>query len=156
MTPTSTSFAARIARIDSLSAPASSRADGRLANTAEAAGKLSRTVHWLTGSDDVEEERDALPRSLRIRVGDLAEAFDDESGLRQGVGVGLQRPVLAVECHVQAVVTDEGVDVAHRVEVGTADDEWPVRVALHADKLPSGVDGVHDREHEMPAGSEDP
>src|SRR5262249_29793336 len=126
MTPTSTSFAARIARMDSRSAPASSRAGGRLANTAEAAGRLWRTEDLLTNCDDIEEERDALPGALRIRVCDLSQAFDDESGLRQSFGVGLQRPVLAVECHVQAVVTDEGVDVAHRVEVGTADDEWPV------------------------------
>src|SRR5215470_14330912 len=97
MTPTSTSPAARIPRIDSRSAPASRRAGGRLANSAEAAGRLWRTEDWLTNGDDVEEQRDALPRPLGIRVGELEQAFDDESGLREGLGVGLERPVLAVE-----------------------------------------------------------
>src|SRR5215472_6129856 len=50
---------------------------------------------------DVEEQRDAAPGLGGIRAGGLAQPLDDETRVGEGLGVGLERPVLAVERHGQ-------------------------------------------------------
>src|SRR3979411_199358 len=115
--------------------------------------RRQRGLLWAKGAQ-VQEEGYALPAAANsrnngvFRNARLAKRLDQEPGLLQRHEIGLQRAMLAIERHRQAVALDR-ISVLESMKIVAFDDE--VRVGGRFFEAPDGVDRMNYRQAKSPA-----